>query len=225
VVLLDEDSDAAEWHRFPLEGADAFERARRVKAVVPARFSGYWDEVLAVGIEEPRGYNSGALYRVQGAILACLPRTLLVQPWIPSEWRKAVGLPGGASKADVASFALEHAHAVGLPWTVREQGQDCMDAYCIALATRSVLHARTEGKPEEFRERIARHEALPGDVLEITYVSPQFGHETIRRTVISVGDEIVLRDDTEGREYPWHGRSDLSVDRITPAAARTEGKP
>ena len=137
VVLLDEDSDRAEWHRFELSGSDAFERARSVRKEMPTAYSSFWDirGVLAVGIEDPRGYNAGALYRVQGAILACLPPMTLVQPWIPSAWRKQVGLPGNASKDAV--MALVYQPRDDQPphgWP-----QDACDAYCIALATRSVL--------------------------------------------------------------------------------------
>jgi hypothetical protein len=141
VVLLDEDTDAASWHRFELAGMDAWERTRDVRHSLHARASGLdWDNVVAVGIEDPRGFNAGALYRVQGAILACLPTRVLVQPWIPGQWRKAVGLPGNASKDAVAEWATWKgglgAKAVFWP-------QDACDAYCIALATRSVLQ-RTE---------------------------------------------------------------------------------
>jgi hypothetical protein len=136
VVLLDEDSDAATWHRFELDGADAFDRARDVYAAMPAWTGELWDSVLAAGIEEPRGFNAGALYRIQGAILQCLPSTLLVHPLIPSQWRKTVGLPGNASKDDVAEWATWKgglgAKAVFWP-------QDACDAYCIALATRTLL--------------------------------------------------------------------------------------
>lgn len=145
VVLLDESTDAATWHRFELSGADAFDRARAVRAAMPG--SSFWDNVLAVGIEQPqargpRAANMGALYRVQGAVLACLPQPVLVQPWWPSAWRKAVGLPGNASKEAVATFAERtlypmwpHPMVATLPvWP-----QDAWDAYLIALATRSVL--------------------------------------------------------------------------------------
>jgi hypothetical protein len=133
VVLLDEDSDAATWHRFPLEGADAFDRARTVG--LP---SWLWLDVLAVGIEDPRGYNAGALYRIQGAILGRLPKDLLVHPLVPSHWRKTVGLPGNASKQDVWHHAISLMSNVNgvvkLGWP-----QDACDAYCIALATRTLL--------------------------------------------------------------------------------------
>jgi hypothetical protein len=130
IVLLDEDTDAATWHRFELEGADAFDRARAVRMAMFTRpFD--WDEVVAVGIEDPRGYNAGSLYRVQGAILSSLPRHTLVHPLIPSSWRKTVGLPGNASKAEVMAWMM---NSDRYDWP-----QDACDAYCIALATRTLL--------------------------------------------------------------------------------------
>lgn len=135
VVLLDEDTDRAEWHRFELAGADAFERARNVRAAMPG--SSFWDDVLAVGIEQPRG-NHGVVHmaRIQGAVLTCLPRSLLVQPLNPSSWRKQVGLPGNASKDDVARRAQAGLYLSGHDevWP-----QDALDAWCIALATRSLI--------------------------------------------------------------------------------------
>jgi hypothetical protein len=141
VVLLDEDTDAATWYRFDLVGRDAFERARGVRRAMGRVFGGGgdFDNVLAVGLEEPRGYNSGSLYRIQGAILACLPRTLLVQPWVPSEWRKAVGLPGNASKVDVFAWTARNYPQDWHDNYVDMCPQDAIDAQCLALATRNVL--------------------------------------------------------------------------------------
>lgn len=128
VVLIDIDGHRPPlWHRYPLAGPDAFDRARRVPEEMPGPRSCYWDDTLAIGIEEPAGkFKPGGGYRVQGAVLACLPPRLLVVPWMPSQWRKAVGLPGNASKADVAAFAC----VFGDDWP-----QDACDAYCIAAAT------------------------------------------------------------------------------------------
>jgi hypothetical protein len=146
IVLLDEDSDAATWHRFELawpDFSDAFARARSVPVNVPGPRAEFWDDVLAVGIEDPRGYNAGALFRIQGALLTRIPRDKLVHPLIPSQWRKTVGLPGNASKVDVAAFALGRREPMydengrgryGVIWP-----QDACDAYCIALATRTLL--------------------------------------------------------------------------------------
>ena len=134
VVLLDEDTDAATWHRYELGGQDAFERARMVREAVRDSWA-YWDDVLAIGIEDPRGYNAGALYRIQGALLAAIPATTLVHPLPPSVWRKTVGLPGNASKRDVAEFVMDAVPPeMDAPWP-----QDACDAYCIALATRTLL--------------------------------------------------------------------------------------
>lgn len=152
VVLLDEnDVEPPVWHRYELTGANAFDRARQARFLPTV-----WDDVLAVGIEDPRGYNAGALYRVQGAVLARIPAATLVHPLVPSQWRKLVGLPGNASKADVAAHAVslhkeaEYAHY--MQWrdwqscelhdefyTPPDWPQDALDAYCIALATRSLL--------------------------------------------------------------------------------------
>lgn len=133
VVLVDEDdAQPPRWIRHDLQGQDAFDRTRDVRRSLRWQWSDdYWPEnCAALGIEDPRGQNAGALYRIQGAILAHLPERLLVQPWIPSQWRKAVGLPGNASKQDVMRFAL----AYGDDWP-----QDAYDAYCIALATRLAI--------------------------------------------------------------------------------------
>jgi hypothetical protein len=134
VVLVDEDTDKATWHRFTLGGlGDGFDRARTVRAAMPS--AGWWEDhgVVAVGIEDPRGYGAGFLYRVQGGILQCLPRDVLVQPWIPSEWRSRVGVPGNCSKQLVAARVAEWLPAAAdWPW-------DACDAYCIARATRDSL--------------------------------------------------------------------------------------
>lgn len=152
VVLLDEDTDAATWHRFELLGNDAFDRARNVEGNIPGRTDPLWDEVVAIGIEDPRGYGAGSLYRVQGAILASLPAWLLVHPLIPSQWRKTVGLPGNASKDMIRAFTgikRWHADPRFIPSSVTTTTdyeavipawpQDAHDAYCIALATRTLL--------------------------------------------------------------------------------------
>jgi hypothetical protein len=133
VVLIDEDTLKPEWHRRELKGADAWERTRFVRAAVLGLR--HLDYALAIGIEEPRGYGAGHLYRIQGAILAALHPQILVQPWIPSAWRKAVGLKGNASKAEVKDFAEWRAAHTGDYAIVADWPQDACDAYCIARAT------------------------------------------------------------------------------------------
>lgn len=135
VVEIDEDDGSlVEWHRFELVGpGDSFDRSRLVRDAMPPR--GWWTDrgIVAAGLEDPRGYGAGHLYRVQGAILACLPATLLVQPWLPSKWRTLAGLKGNATKDAVA----DHVENLGI--AARNWPQDACDAFCIARATRAVL--------------------------------------------------------------------------------------
>jgi len=146
------------WHRFPLEGPTSFDRARRVRDAMPARTSAFWDEVTEIGIEEPAGFTASHAMRIQGGVLACLPPALKVTKWMPSQWRKAAGLKGNASKSDVYQYVAS-AYRPGwttmrqLPWrhgqengfgymstaTEMDWPQDACDAYCVALATRAAI--------------------------------------------------------------------------------------
>jgi len=119
------------WHRFLLEGWSSFDRARGVRDAMPARTSELWDSVLAIGIEDPRGVAAGHAYRVQGGVLACLPPAVLVQPWIPSQWRRAVGLKGNCTKLQVMAHVADR---IPSDWV-----SDACDAYCVALATRAAI--------------------------------------------------------------------------------------
>lgn len=134
VVLLP-DEGAARYLPFVLTShPGAFERTRSVRDVMPAR--GWWGDegVIAIGIEEPMGHSTRPLNRVQGAILACLPSALLVNPMMPGEWRKEVGLPGNCSKEEVFHFVSRVAPLeVADTWP-----QDAMDAYCLALAVQKL---------------------------------------------------------------------------------------
>lgn len=153
IVLIDLDDTAPPvWHRYELVGNDAFDRARTIRGNVPGPWSGYWDDVLAVGIEQPQMRGSGmatayGLYRIQGAILFCIPQTTLVQPWLPASWRKTVGIPGNAKKDVVAHWAESNGATPLGHWDdiapgqqeFRMPPQDACDAYCIAVATRTAI--------------------------------------------------------------------------------------
>lgn len=142
IVVIPEHGPPA-WHRFPLTGNDAFDRTRSVADAMPGRHSVFWDDVLAVGIEHPGGkFGTRELLRVQGAILSCVPARMLVEPWPPAKWRKAVGLAGNASKVDVRDWSLLHGlenHTVGNPTASKGWPQDAHDAHLIALATRQAI--------------------------------------------------------------------------------------
>lgn len=129
------------WHRFPLVGTDAFDRARSVADSVPGRSSILWDDVLAVGIEHPAGkFGVGPLLRIQGAVLARIPARMLVEPLPPAKWRKLVGLAGNASKEDVRAHGVEHCFVHGPGgFGYVEWPQDAHDALCVALATLTLI--------------------------------------------------------------------------------------
>jgi hypothetical protein len=132
IVYLDENGETPpRWQHHPLTGPDAWERARGVRDTLPWRGGGHWSNVLAAGIERPFGPSSGVLNIVVGGVLASLPTRLLVAPWTPGQWKKQVGLKGNANKLEVAAFASVESGA----FTLYDHGQDCLDAYCIALAT------------------------------------------------------------------------------------------
>lgn len=133
VVYVDENNDKpTRWHRHQLDGQDAWERTRKVR---------YWtlpwpEDVLAVGLEQPRGHGAGHLYRVQGAILCKLPANVLVQPWLPNEWRKRCGLKGNAGKDDSVAESTRILGGGDGDWPV-----DAHEAHLIALATRQAIDA------------------------------------------------------------------------------------
>jgi len=136
IVLLPEEGDP-QYLPCVMQGHDAFERTRVVRDVMPGR--GWWRDVgvIACGIEEPMGRGSVVqkLNVVQGAILSCLPRDLLVNPMRPSVWRTQAGMAGNSKKVDVefwCRFSSPHAGTgffSGLSWP-----QDAFDAYCLAVA-------------------------------------------------------------------------------------------
>lgn len=130
---------------------DAFDRARLVRARFgEAHGTRFWDDVIAVGIEEPFGrgqLSTAAGYRVQGAILACLPSGLLVQPWAPATWKYTIGIGGNADKQRIMEWAVkknqQRGHVPKPTGIVLNSGpeqwvypQDVADALGIAEATR-----------------------------------------------------------------------------------------
>lgn len=141
VVTIPLDGFGISHRVFLLDGADAFDRTRQVGEVMPGRSSEFWDDILAVAIEEPAGRNPGFAFRVQGAVLSMIPSRMLVTKFMPSEWRKLNGIPGNATKDAVFEWAQAHLGGFG--------SQDEADAYCIARALRLAL------EKEEIRAGIA----------------------------------------------------------------------
>ncbi len=144
VVLLPEEGPPR-YLPFVMHGVDPFDRARVVRDVMPAR--GWWaDEgVIAIGIEEQASGSPKMrasvqkLKMIQGAVLACLPSgDMVVEPFLPNEWRHTLDLPGNASKDDVAMFVHEQFFGVAAT-QIEDWPQDAADAYCLALAVQRRL--------------------------------------------------------------------------------------
>lgn len=132
VYLFD---DRVLWRTIALEGHDAFDRTRKVWEGMPVREHWAKAEIIAIGIEEPQGAQRATVAKlkaIQGAILSCLPSDLLVNPMVPAAWRKTVGLPGNASKGDIALFGASRGFMPASPT------QDAYDAYCLALAVKTL---------------------------------------------------------------------------------------
>ena len=131
---------------------DALARARRVRDLMPARGSWADSGIVAIGLESTfsRDFRAAtALCRIQGAIIACLPRDVPLQLLTAGGRRKpgwkllTVGAASDlttSSKAEVKEWALEHGAPPGLV-------QDHYDAFCIARATRRQQGGSTAGGP------------------------------------------------------------------------------
>lgn len=134
LVLLDETTAAAEWHRLELAGGSSFDRCRDVARVMPSRS---WLEergVYLVAIEKPTAasfVSAAAQFPVYGAVAVSLPASLLVWSFAPAEWKAALRIPLARKPT-----ADEIAAVVGdVAWT---WPQDALDACGIAYAAREM---------------------------------------------------------------------------------------
>jgi hypothetical protein len=135
IVKLPFDGDNAQWDRYDLVGPNALERVCWTFYDIPK--GTYWDNVALVAIERPYGPGRDILFHlhlVVGAVIAALPARLR-PPWLmhPTEWRKACGLPGNASKGTVTEWTYWYG-----PQGTEEWPQDACDAFCIAYAARAL---------------------------------------------------------------------------------------
>jgi hypothetical protein len=137
LVLVDQDTDTLEWHRCLLQGQDPWERTRSVRQAMPAPTGELWDDVIAIAVEDPRGYAAGRLFRIQGALLACLPNATLIHPYVPARWRVLAGLKGHALKSEIT----EHSIRLG---GLEQWPQDGHDAHLIARAMLADLAAQKQ---------------------------------------------------------------------------------
>jgi hypothetical protein len=140
IVKLPLDGDNAQWGRYELEGPTALERACWTARILPR--GTYWDDVALVAIERPYGPGRDILFHlhlIMGALIGTLPKWLR-PPWLmhPTEWRKACGLAGNASKESVYTFALNQRVQASTTAFHSQWPQDACDAYCIAYAARAL---------------------------------------------------------------------------------------
>lgn len=134
IVLLDEDTDRAHHHRVELAGGGAFLAALDVRDRMPSR--SWWEDaaVVSIWLELPfaRHLKSVApLMRIQGAVLASLPRSLVAGELTPQTWKRLTVGQSNAAKPDVANWVF--GRWLNCPAAV---GQDACDAYAVAWAGR-----------------------------------------------------------------------------------------
>lgn len=140
IVLLDDDTNRATAHTYPLlaDSGDrpAWTAARSVQDVMPRQHGMFWDPVWLIGIEDPYSVNRGtakAYGLIIGAVLTMLPRDVPVVPMPSTEWKRETCGNPKATKDEVAQW-------VGRTWTdiFALADQDVLDAYAIAYAAQAV---------------------------------------------------------------------------------------
>lgn len=109
VNLVSVDLDTFETKHHLLLGAKkSFETARLMKTVMP--HSSWWDDIALAAIERPSGRFPKVIYAqalVIGALIAVIPTRVLIQEFVPANWKKLVGLHGNATKDQVKAWATE----------------------------------------------------------------------------------------------------------------------
>lgn len=114
---------------------DAFARARRVSTLFPAGHFRPGGAIQAVALELPFSRQTSSLaplMRVQGAILACIPRDFDVREIRPQVWKSLTVGKSNASKDDVIEWSLYNGAPTGLE-------VDFYDAFGIARALRLAI--------------------------------------------------------------------------------------
>jgi hypothetical protein len=121
----------------------ALQRVRRLRDLMPPRSAWRDSGVLAVGLESTfsQAYKAAvALARVQGAIIACLPRDVELELLTANGraepgWKLLTTGKTTSSKDEVKAWAIENGAPPGLV-------QDFYDAFAIARATRELWLTR-----------------------------------------------------------------------------------
>lgn len=147
LVAIDEDSGGwlgARAYDLTVGPGDSFNRIRRLRDLMPDRTAEAWDGVVALGVEDLRSRQRSqiaAASRVEGALLACLPRDLEIVRLSVNRrevgWKAMTVGKTNASKDEIKAWA----HANGAPEGLL---QDYYDAFAIATATRGTLDKRRQ---------------------------------------------------------------------------------
>lgn len=148
MIALDETTDYCEWTHVDLAGETLFDRLRAVAAAMPTR--GWYDDagVCLIAIETPKTRflkSAGALFPVYGAVVARLPGDIDLVHVVPTQWRKALGLKGNATKAearDVVRPLILRGHDLDPAEAFFRWPQDAVDAFAIALTARNTHHLK-----------------------------------------------------------------------------------
>lgn len=149
LVAIDEDSGAwlgARVYDLKTGPGDSFDRIRRLSTFFPKRSSWADEGVIALGLEDLRSRQRSqiaAASRVEGALLALLPRDLRIVRLSVNRrligWKALTVGKTNASKDEIRAWALEQGAPAGLV-------QDFYDAFAIAYATRETLQPTTRGE-------------------------------------------------------------------------------
>lgn len=122
---------------------DSFQRARRVRDLLPARTRWIEDGTIAAGLEDVYSRHLSSVVghkRVEGALLACLPREIPIYNLRPQTW-KIDSLGAGHGNDDKDQI---RAWAVELYPGLRFWPQGLIDAFAIATATRATYSRAAE---------------------------------------------------------------------------------
>lgn len=133
LVKLDETHNEASWTRVNLDGATAWDRTRKLPAVMPG--ASWWDDVYLCAVESPKsaGFKvATVMHRVQGSLLASIPAAVWTWEVTPAEWKGHLGIKANVKPGwgDIAT------KAPGLLLQYKTVPQDALDALGVALFAR-----------------------------------------------------------------------------------------
>ncbi len=135
VVLSASDGSLLRWEQFDYPKLnDLPERnvTHRCRWITLDDYASFMRGVHVAQIEQPMGAHAKSVAeveRVVGAVIRSTPSKTDVAVLLgPSEWKKAAGLPGNASKVQIAAYALQ------LYPLLQGESQDILDASLIGRA-------------------------------------------------------------------------------------------